>query len=280
MKKIAIIGSGKVGQATGKGLIKKGHEVKFYDINEDILRRLNQEGLKTAHSLGEVMKEASIVFICIPNYFTFNTGNEFVFSELEVISREIAKYLDRQLIVIRSTALPGTTRKLSSIISPEQLIYNPEFLREKTAFEDFLDPERIVIGVEQPYVASTLRDVYRKFDRPICETSWEIAELVKLVSNVVLATKISLFNEAWIICQKLGIDADEVAKIVALDKRIGSYGINGGMPFGGKCLPKDLQGLIQFCEKSLKFNPEILKAVQRMNDRISAPETLGKEVSR
>jgi UDPglucose 6-dehydrogenase len=269
MTNILIIGSGVVGQATGKGFASKGHEVWFYDINKEVLKQLEHEGFRITYSVDKIMESISIVFICIPNSYIF-LKDEFVFPELEKEVKNIAQYLNKQLIVIRSTVLPGTTRRLSLLIPPEQLAYNPEFLREKTALEDFLNPDRIVIGVESPTAGLLLRSLYQEFHKPIIEVSWEVAEMAKLVSNAMLATKISFFNEVWMICQKMGIDADMVAEIVSLDKRIGPYGIKGGRPFGGKCLPKDLQGLIQFCERILKFKPEVLNAVQLVNNRLDS----------
>ena len=201
--------------------------------------------------------------MCLPTPFVNDTLD---LSCLEEAAEEVGRYLDSETVVVRSTVIPGTTKRLSSLIPSESLVYNPEFLREAYAVEDFMNPHRIVIGAASSKAAITLRELYHGFDAPIIETDWETAEMAKLVSNAFLATKISFFNEIWLICQRLSLEMEEIIRIVALDKRIGPYGTQGGKPFGGKCLPKDVEALINFAKRGGE-DPKLLDATLNINGR-------------
>jgi UDPglucose 6-dehydrogenase len=144
---------------------------------------------------------------------------------------------------------------------------NPEFLRERYALQDFLSPSRIVIGEFDKRSGDFLEKAYSLFKAPVIRADLDSAEMIKYVSNLSLATKISFFNEMYIVCERLGLDADLIGKAVSLDPRIGEYGVNGGLPFGGKCLPKDVEAFRSFI-KSLNINPRLLDAVSSVNDEI------------
>lgn len=277
--KIGIIGSGIVGCATGIGLSKLGHKVTFNDINEDILQKLNGNGYKVTGDYSELLNDSEIIQICVP------TPNKDGIQDLSIISRvteKLGKCLvktdEYKVIVIRSTILPTYTRKKilpiiqeTSGLTPGEefgLCVNPEFLRQTSALDDFLNSWRIVIGEYDEKSGSILEEIYKPLKTNIFRTTLETAELIKYISNAFLSTKISFFNEMYFISSKLGVDPDLVSNIVALDPRIGKYGIKGGRPFGGSCLPKDLNAFIEFF-RIMELNPKILSSVLAINNKIS-----------
>jgi len=277
---IGIIGAGVVGYATGFGLSKIGHKVTFNDINEDILQKLNDKGYKVTRYYSELLRDSEIIQICVP------TPNKDGIQDLSIISRvaeKLGKCLikteEYKVIVIRSTILPTYTRKkilpiiqeTSGLIPGEEfgLCVNPEFLRQASALDDFLNSWRIVIGEYDEKSGSILEEVYKPLKTRIFRTTFEIAELIKYISNAFLSTKISFFNEMYLISDKLGVDPDLVNNIVALDPRIGKYGIKGGRPFGGVCLPKDLEAFIELFHL-LDLNPSIISSVLKVNKEMQA----------
>ncbi len=145
------------------------------------------------------------------------------------------------------------------------MLYIPEFLREAYALEDFLNPHRIVIGAQSEAAFKVGETLYRGFRAPIIKSDWETAELGKLVSNSFLASKISFFNEVWLLCRKLGIDTTKIETIAALDARIGLYGVKGGTPFQGACLPKDTEAMIRFA-KANGQNQMVLESTVKVNE--------------
>lgn len=278
--KVGIIGSGIVGCATGIGLSKLGHKVTFNDINEDILQKLNDNGYKVTRDYSELLRDNKIIQICVP------TPNKDGIQDLSILSRVteklgkcLVKTNEYKVIVIRSTILPTYTRnKILPIIqetsglSPGEefgLCVNPEFMRQASALDDFLNPWRIVIGEYDKRSGSILEEVYNPLKTSIFRTNLETAELIKYISNAFLSTKISFFNEMYLISSKLGVDPDLVSNIVALDPRIGKYGIKGGKPFGGACLPKDLKALIEFFHL-MDLNPQILSSVLELNNKMQS----------
>jgi UDPglucose 6-dehydrogenase len=146
---------------------------------------------------------------------------------------------------------------------------NPEFLREKSSVEDFLNPDRIVIGSLNERSGEVLERLYSSFKSPIIKTDLDTAEMIKYASNLFLASKISFFNEIHLICQQVGLDSKMVSEAVSLDKRIGKYGVYGGKPFSGMCFPKDLAAFITFA-KSKGVNPKLLEAVEEVNSEIGS----------
>jgi|SRR5712692_1328840 len=126
---------------------------------------------------------------------------------------------------------------------------NPEFLRENAALTDFLSPDRIVIGEFDRKSGDELETLYKEFHRPVIRCTPEEAELVKYASNGFLATQISYFNEVHALCEKLGLDSQVVSQAVSLDMRIGRYGVEGGRPFDGRCLPKDIEAFLSYAQR-------------------------------
>lgn len=276
--KIYIVGAGVIGQATGIGLGIRGHEVIFYDVDKEKLKALAEKGYIVCDEISLGIDDVDVIFVCVP---TPTINGEMDLSFLQDAVTNIGKALSDakgyKVVAVRSTVLPSTTRckvmplleKYSGLKAGKDfgVCMNPEFLRERYALEDFLNPSRIIIGELDKRSGDLLEKVYSIFDVPLIRTDLDTAEMIKYVSNLFLATKISFFNEMFLVCQKLGIDANVVGKAVSLDPRIGEYGVYGGSPFDGKCLPKDLEAFLSFV-KSLGLNPDLLDAVRSINEKM------------
>jgi UDPglucose 6-dehydrogenase len=287
VKKIGIIGSGVVGSATGKGFHRLGHDVLFYDIAKQRLLTLKEEGYQIASSVKDIIDKTDISFVCVntPN----NINGEQDLSQLMSVLYDITNALrriDRQngqqqnphLIVFRSTMLPGSMRSVvinylqtnsspSRIGSDYDVCYNPEFLRQNTAFDDFFRPDRVVIGEDGKGASLPLKEIYQQLTENIIITSFEAAEMIKYTSNCFLSLKISFFNEIGLVCKQMGIDDKAVSLGVSMDKRIGSYGTQFGKPFEGACLPKDTEALAGFI-RNLQLNPDLLQVVLDINRKM------------
>jgi UDPglucose 6-dehydrogenase len=288
MKKIGIIGSGVVGSATGKGFHRLGHDVLFYDIAKQRLLTLMEEGYQIASSVKDIIDKTDISFVCVntPN----NSSGEQDLSQLISVLYDITNALrtiDRRdeqqqqhphLIVFRSTMLPGTMRSVvvnylqtncsSSRIGREyDVCYNPEFLRQNTAFDDFFRPDRVVLGEDGKGASQPLKEIYQQLTENIIVTSFEAAEMIKYTSNCFLSLKISFFNEIGLVCKQMGIDDKAVSLGVSMDKRIGNYGTQFGKPFEGACLPKDTEALAGFI-RNLQLNPDLLQVALDINRKM------------
>jgi UDPglucose 6-dehydrogenase len=280
MNSISIIGSGRVGNAVGLGFEQFGNRVIFHDINERQVARLKKEGHDATSELKYAVSRSSASFVCAP------TPSQGCIDLSHVISvKGIADVLKGKpgyhLVVIKSTVLPTTTERILIPLLAESgkklgeeigVCANPEFLTEVTSTwtddrgycRDFLTEDRIVIGEYDGKSGDTLAQLYQPVGRPIFRTDLKTAEMIKYASNCMLAAKISYWNEIFLICQKLGIDSQQVADVAALDPRIGKYGTIHGRSFGGKCLPKDLEAFISFAEEY--HHPALLAAVKQIND--------------
>jgi len=281
---VSIIGSGVVGTATGKGLARLGHDVIFYDTNMDKLRKLASEGFQTTRNISEAITSSSISFICVQTPAS-NNGNRnlrYVKKAVTSAAEALQRKADYHLIVVRSTLLPGTCRGMiipilqgyrrSKLFEHFGLCYNPEFLRRDSALEDFVNPSRIVIGEANKKSGDILQRLYSPISRSVMRTDFDTAEMIKLVSNAFLATKISFFNQIHALCQKLGIDDRFVSEAVSLDPRIGKYGIYGGRPFSGGCLPNDVKTFAKFM-KAHNIKNNILKTALAINESMKTEET-------
>jgi len=278
MMKLSIIGSGLVGKATGLGFHNHGNNVIFYDIEKEKLLMLKKQGYDVATNPLDAVLKSSISFICVQ---TPTCNGKMDFSYVRRAILEIAEALQKKrkyhLIVVRSTILPSTTRteivpllrKRSQLVPGKEfgICMNPEFMRKESSLNDFLNPWRILIGEFDERSGDILEELYTPFEAPIIRTDLNTAEMIKYVANTFLATKISFFNEIFMICQNFGIDPNKVVKVAALDPRIGKYGTHGGQPFGGRCLPKDLEAFTNFVE-NLQINPKLLHAVSHINKEI------------
>jgi len=255
--KIGVWGAGVVGQAIGKALESK-YKVVYYDKYKNKFKKNRSQ-----------IRKCEIVFICVPT--PMKPSGEIDLSIVKSSVEEIDSITERGTIcILKSTCIPGTTRSLAQQFSRLKLVFNPEFLREKYAFEDARNMNRVIIGTNSRIIYQKVKRMYKRVfpAADYFHVTWEEAELIKYFANVMLAGQIGLANELYQICQKAGIKYSKIVKIVLMDKRIGRNinvpGPDGYLGFGGKCFPKDLNALIKFAEK-MGYNPELLKAVWDLN---------------
>lgn len=282
--KVAIIGSGVVGRATGVGLATLGNEVIYHDAQKEKLNNLEKLGFKVSAEIQETVDGCDVLFLCVP---TLTVCGQVDFSCLKNKIVEVAETLNYsskyQLIVVRSTVLPGTTRNEIAPLLRRYCRYrlgvdfgvcvNPEFLRENHALSDFLHPSRIVIGENDKRSGDILERLYAPLKAPTFRSDLDTAEMIKYVSNAFLATKISFFNEIHEICQTLDLDPEFVSQVVAEDPRIGKHGIQGGRPFDGACLPMDLDAFLGFIETK-GLNANVLNAAKATNFELQKKQFL------
>lgn len=204
-------------------------------------------------------------------------------SQLLSALRDIADVLNdniinkKHLLVFRSTMLPGTMRNVILDYletncnlkrgKDYEVLYNPEFLRQYTALDDFFAPDRIVIGQEVPGTSSPLSNLYSPLTQNIILTGYEEAEMAKYASNCFLALKISYFNEIDTLCKRMGINQEQVSLAVSMDNRIGKYGTRGGRPYGGACFPKDTEAFASFTRK-MNVKPDLVETAISINKQI------------
>ena len=292
---ISIIGTGYVGLVTGTCFAKLGNRVICVDIDRKKMQLIN-DGISPIYEeeLDDVLAEnknnieattdyeyavnnSDVTFICVgtPSESDGGIDISFVKDATIVIAKQLKKKDDWHLVVMKSTVLPGTTKDVVLPLLEEYsgkkagqefgLAMNPEFLREGVAVNDFLNPDRIVIGFYDEGSRDILRELYKDFSCPIVETTLSAAEMIKYASNAFLATKISFINEIGNMCKKLDIDAYEVADGVGLDKRIGRAFLDSGIGWGGSCFPKDLDAMIAWAKKNGKI-PRIIESVVEVNE--------------
>ena len=293
--KLAIIGTGYVGLITGSCFAEFGYETVCIDKDEKRVNELNNskcpfyepgvESLLDKHlnktkllsfscSLSQSVKDADIIFITVGTPSKRLEGEAdltYVWDVAEEISLNINKYC---IIVIKSTVPVGTTKEVKNIISKKitdkhfDVVSNPEFLREGAAINDFMRPDRVVIGCENKKSEDIMKELYRPLyliETPIISTTIESSEIIKYASNSFLATKISFINQVADFCEKVGADVQDVARGMGIDKRIGSKFLHAGPGYGGSCFPKDVKAFINTAEKN-SINLSILSAVDKYND--------------
>ena len=271
--RIAVIGTGYVGLVTGACFsefgvyvtcvdnnaekvesLKKG-VVPFYEPGlDDMVKRNYSAGrLNFTTSVAEAIRDALVVFIAVGTPPRGDGSADL--SYVEAVAREIAEHIkEYKVIVTKSTVPVGTGERLRKIISDNlkrrvnfDMVSNPEFLREGAAIEDFMRPNRVVIGADSEQAVAIMKDLYKPLyliETPIVISNIETSELIKYASNAFLATKISFINEISRLCEKVGADVNIVAKGMGLDNRIGSKFLHAGAGFGGSCFPKDTEALI------------------------------------
>ena len=279
-KRISIIGSGWVGTAIGKGFTGMGYETIFYDV-------VNKDLPNFTMDISYAIENSDVSFISVP---TPTTSEGIDLSYIKDATKSIGEVLatkrSYQLVVVKSTIVPGSTE---NVVIPTLEKYsgkkagneigicmNPEFLTEISGTwskdegtkKDFFTEDRIVIGEYDKNSGDVLEELYKPLNKPIFRTDLKTAETIKYASNCMLATKISYWNELFLVCKDLGIDSHVIADVVGLDPRIGKYGTVHGKAFGGKCLPKDLKAFVSFAEKYRDM--KLLKAVDELNEEIKA----------
>jgi UDPglucose 6-dehydrogenase len=292
--RISVVGTGYVGLTTTVGFASRGHDVTCLDIDkkkveslragrcpiyEPGLGELLSEAIKAgrfrAESDPSCLAESDLIFICVGT--PSKEDGSIDLTQLRQASEDIARNLGGEypVIVVKSTVVPGTTE--STVIPTVERIsgrkagkgfgvcVNPEFLREGRALEDFLHPDRVVVGELTRREGNMLERLYRDFGCPILRTNLRTAEMIKYASNAFLAARVSLINEIGNLCKLLGIDTKEVARGVGLDKRIGPHFLSSGIGFGGSCFPKDVKALIAR-GREMGYEMKILRAVLEVNE--------------
>ena len=270
MSTIGIIGYGYVGRSIEYGFVdydrQRGFEPKHKVLIYDKYKK------STALSLSEVLKQSEFIFVCLPTPY----DEENMRTDLSICN-EVIKQICPQIaglgkvVVIKSTVIPGTTRSYAKMYPEVSFAMNPEFLTEATYLQDFISPDRIIIGADNDWIAQKVTDLYRTCfpATTIVRLSTVAAEIVKYQSNVFLATKVALSNIFFDICKALNVNYDDVKKAVALDKRIGPshLEVTSERGFGGKCLPKDLGAIIGSC-REMGVDARVLEEVHAYNLRI------------
>jgi UDPglucose 6-dehydrogenase len=287
---ICVVGTGYVGLVTGavfadlgndvicvdnvrekiEGL-KKGH-MPIYEpgLEEMVARNVADGRLTFTTSLGDGVKRSEIIFIAVGTPAKANGETDL--SAVEEVARGIARPMDSYKVIVNKSTVPvGTGDLVREIIAKNQpkpvafdVVSNPEFLREGSAIEDTLRPDRIVIGAPTQQVAMTLLELYAQLGRPMIITDVPSAEMIKYASNAFLATKISFVNAIANVCELAGADVTQVIKALGLDPRIGPAFLQAGLGFGGACLPKDVESLIQTAA-ALGYDFKLLRSVAEIN---------------
>jgi UDPglucose 6-dehydrogenase len=282
VKKIAIIGSGFVGKAAGKGFLAKGHDVTFIDINTMLLESLAKDGLPVCNIGSECSNDSDVYMVSVLTP-TINDQLDFRFIDSAVASlgQALKDNPKRPLVVIRSTVPPGTTEDRFVPILEKysgkrmgkdfDVAMNPEFLREVSADEDFAHPWVVVIGSRSYLAAETLEEIYEPFGAPIVHMTIKEAEMMKYVHNIYNASKISFFNEMRDVAKAVGVDADKIFTTVmesaeaAWNKK---YGIRDFGPYDGSCLPKDTQAFITWADEVAKKKMPLLHSIIKVNENL------------
>lgn len=301
---IGVIGGvGHIGLIQAACLSKLGYKTIAYDIDkkkaedankgilpfkehglEDFVLEGRSKGLLDFTCNINDLQNAEIVFICVgtPSLQNGEADLSQVYYVVEQLARNRSKHC---IAVIKSTVPIGTSRKLTHFLKENRLsdkvtmASNPEFLKEGTGVKDFWEPARIVVGSESEETNKKIAELYCPKEVPVISTSWENAEMIKLVSNAFLSTKISFINEISILCEKAGADIRVVSKGIGLDPRINPYFIDAGVGFSGPCLEKDLRALLSQYEKVNK-EAKMLRAALEVNEgqRIAVLEKLEKQL--
>lgn len=292
MKKIAVIGTGYVGLVTGTCFAETGNQVICVDINEEKVRQLRNgiipifepqldvlfdRNIKAGRlsfttSLEEGIKEAEIIFLALPTPPGEDGSADL--SYVLGVANQLGKIMtDYKVIVDKSTVPVGTSEKVTAAIAKNatvefDVVSNPEFLREGFAVDDFLKPDRVVIGTSSERAKVIMGDLYKPFVRQgnsIIFMDEKSAELTKYAANSFLATKITFMNEIANFCEIVGADVDMVRLGMGSDTRIGKRFLFPGIGYGGSCFPKDVQALVK-SGGEVNYNFEILKAVIEINE--------------
>ncbi len=289
--RISVIGAGYAGFCTALGFALKGHEIVCVDIDKKKVESINSGSApiyekdveralrkslknKLISASTEIDEKSDFYFIAVQTPDKNGIDLSHVRNVTENLAYLLKKSSGYKLIVMKSTVMPGTTESIIPLLEESGkkvgknfgVTTNPEFLREGSALEDFLKPDRIVIGEHDKKSGDMLENLYKDFNAPIIRTNLRTAEMIKYASNAFLAAKISFINEIGNYCKILGIDTYEVAEGVGYDKRIGVHFLNAGIGFGGSCLPKDANALIKSAKKN-NYNLGILESVMKLNEK-------------
>jgi UDPglucose 6-dehydrogenase len=265
MAHIAVVGAGYVGLSAAACLAELGHEVVTTDnngalvdslqsgavrIHEPDLPELVSRGLRTGKlrftvNSSHAVAAAEFVILCLPTPTT-NDGSADISALVHFVVSHSKAFSTGSVVITKSTVPVGTNRKLAALLARPEVKFasNPEFVREGSTVDDFMRPDRILIGADSAETGAAVSSLYQSIDAPIMVTTVETAELVKYVSNAFLATKVSFANALTELCESYQVDIIEVLKVVGLDRRIGGEYLRPGPGWGGSCLPKDVDALL------------------------------------
>lgn len=292
---ICVVGTGYVGLVTGACFAEFGLKVICVDkdvkkikdlsnaripifepgLEELVKRNIKDERLSFSTDLADAVRKSLAIFIAVGTPSKEDGSADL--SYVEAVAQSIAENMNGYKIIITKSTVPvGTGERIRKIIGEKQkekndfdIVSNPEFLREGAAIEDFMRPNRVVIGAESDHAIAIMKDLYSPLyliETPFVITDIKTAEMIKYASNAFLATKVSFINEIANICERVGADVHMVARGMGLDKRIGPKFLHPGPGYGGSCFPKDTQAIVNIA-KEHTYDFEIVKAVIKVNEK-------------
>src|SRR5215210_7497744 len=291
--KIAVVGTGYVGLVAGACFAENGNEVVCIDKDADKVRGLQrgripiyepglEEVVRRNHAekrltfttnLARGVRASEIIFVAVGTP-TGEDGSADLQHVLGV-ARDTARAMNGYKVIVNKSTVPvGTAAKVREVIRretthPFSVVSNPEFLKQGAAIDDFMKPDRVVVGAEDARAAELMRELYAPFTRtgaPIMMMDCASAELCKYAANAMLATRISFMNEVSNVCEAVGANVDDVRRAVASDRRIGPSFLFPGVGYGGSCFPKDVKAMLRFAAMS-QYDFQILKAVEDVNEQ-------------
>jgi len=262
--KIGIVGFGFIGRAIAHGFVLHA-DIKVYDKYENVYE-----------SLDETVNESDFIFVGVPTP-TDDNGRQDLVNINDAVENIVKVARERKIIILKSTIIPGTTRKCAEKYPQHDFVFNPEFLTERSAKLDFINPARIILGGESE-VVEKVEELYkyRFYTIPIFKTTFEGAEFVKYMCNGFFAMKISFLNECYDIAEKIGIDFNDLRDMWLSDSRIGNShidvpGHDGKRGFSGKCFVKDVKAIYKWTEEN-DYNFDMMKVTDEVNERIRGDE--------
>ncbi len=291
--KIAVVGTGYVGLVTGTCFAESGNEVVCLDVDarkietlrsggipiyepgleELVHRNVRERRLSFTTSYPDAVRGAAVVFIAVgtPPGETGEADLTHVLAAAEQIGRSLSGYA---VVVNKSTVPVGSAEKVADVLGratahPFDVVSNPEFLKEGAAIDDFMRPDRVVVGVASERARAVMAELYGSFiraEQPILFMDVRSAELTKYAANAMLATRISFMNEMATLCERLGADVDQVRRGVGSDRRIGHPFLFPGVGFGGSCFPKDVRAVMTMA-RQIGLDFDLLRSVERVNER-------------
>jgi UDPglucose 6-dehydrogenase len=291
--RIAVVGTGYVGLVTGTCFAESGHTVVCLDVDEkkiatlraggipiyepgleELVRRNAKDGrLLFSTSLAESIPQAEVVFIAVGT--PPGENGEADLQYVLAAARQVGQHLGRPTVIVDKSTVPvGSSDKVAEAVRevakhPFDVVSNPEFLKEGAAIEDFMRPDRVVVGVASERARAVMAELYAPFvraEQPILFMDLRSAELTKYAANAMLATRISFMNEMATLCERLGADVDQVRRGIGSDKRIGHPFLFPGVGFGGSCFPKDIQAVMRMA-RQVGLDFDLLRSVERVNER-------------
>jgi UDPglucose 6-dehydrogenase len=289
--RIAVVGTGYVGLVVGACFAETGNEVVCVDKDAAKIRMLNrgripiyepgleelvrrnrgEKRLMFSTALPDAVRQSEVVFLAVGTPMGEDGSADL--QHVLAAARDIARAMNGYKVVVDKSTVPvGTSERVHALITSEtahacSVVSNPEFLKQGAAVEDFLKPDRVVIGTRDARAADIMRELYRPFTRtgaPIMIMDPASAELCKYAANAMLATRISFMNEIANVCERFGADVDKVRQAIASDKRIGPAFLFPGVGYGGSCFPKDVQAILKFAADQ-KYRFKILESVEAVN---------------